>query len=361
MEWTGLFLWAFKRIKRKLKGSWRDPFLYLELTSVVLFCLMISVTLFSNIESSNILATSSLIQKEFRSSNSFVVSDQNIPESPDLYLIQNNSLAAASPPITVTPQILGAIVGGVEWEDIQREVVEYIVEPGDNLWSIADRFNVSVNTIRWANDLNSDFLQVNQKLVILPITGVIHHVQKGDTISGISKTYKVETDEVVAFNGLSTKGDIFIGDILIVPGGIMPPKYSPATYAPLASSYFICPIGSPCRITQGLHWYNAVDMNNGCGKPIFAPASGRILKVRLTSSRSKWAFGGLGNHMTILHPNGVVTYYGHISTSLVSQDDWVSKGDVIAYVGGTPGTAGAGNSTACHLHFGVSGARNPFR
>ncbi|PIZ77524.1 MAG: hypothetical protein COY04_00040, partial [Parcubacteria group bacterium CG_4_10_14_0_2_um_filter_7_35_8] len=45
---------------------------------------------------------------------------------------------------------------------------------------------------------------------------------------------------------------------------------------------------------------------------------------------------------------------------IVNQGDQVSKGQVIAFMGGSPGTPGAGMSTGCHLHFGVTGAKNPF-
>ena len=286
------------------------------------------------------------------------------PESPDFILVDRSSLKAALPPGLITPQILGALVEGVDPSDVQKVVVEYIVESGDTLSSLAGRFNVSLDTILWANNLNQNsLLSIGQRLIIPPVSGVIHHVKSGDTISAISQKYQVKSSEIIAFNELSGEADIFIGDILIIPNGVLPKVITSSTYAwtPLPSSYFICPIASPCRITQGLHWYNAVDFSHGaCGEPIYAAAGGIVLKVRLTNSTSRWAFEGAGNHITILHPNGVVTFYGHLQTSFVNPGDTVSQGQIIALTGGQPGTPGAGKSTACHVHFGVSGARNPF-
>jgi LysM repeat protein len=286
------------------------------------------------------------------------------PESLEFVLVQDNSLQSASPAITVTPQVLGALMEGYNPEDVKKVIVEYIVEPGDSLWAIASHFDISLDTILWANDLNKNaYLQQGQKLIIPPVSGVIHHVKTGDTVSAIAQKYDANAEGIISFNGLSGEADIFIGDILIVPGGeISAPivNYAPAT-VPLAQSYFICPIALPCRITQGLHWYNAIDFSHGrCGEVIYAAAAGVVQKVKLTNSTSRWAFGGAGNHLTILHPNGVVTMYGHIATSLVSSGETVYQGQPIALMGGQPGTSGAGMSTGCHLHFGVTGARNPF-
>jgi len=286
------------------------------------------------------------------------------PEWPEFVLIGESFLQASLPPVLITPQVLGALTGDYVPEDVQKVIVEYIVEPGDTLWSISQKFNISLNTVLWANNLNQNsYLQPGQKLIIPPVSGVIHHVVAGDTVSEIAKKYKAKVEEVISFNNLSNEADVFVGDILIVPDGVMPsPTISYAsTWVPLPSSYFICPISSPCRITQGLHWYNAVDFSHGkCGEPIFAAAGGTVLKVKLTNSTSRWAFGGAGNHLTILHPNGVVTMYGHLQTVFVNPGDEVSQGQIIALMGGQPGTPGAGKSTGCHLHFGVSGAKNPF-
>ena len=234
--------------------------------------------------------------------------------------------------------------------------------------SLTAKFNISLETILWVNDLDKNsILKVGQRLVIPPVSGVIHHVKDKDTISGLAETYKGKTEEIIAFNNLSEDGGIYIGDILIIPNGLMPPppvqRQQTPVSVPLASSYFIAPVSSPYIITQRLHWYNAIDFShegNACGKPIYAAAGGTVLKVQLTNSTSRWAFGGAGNHITVLHPNGVVTMYGHISASLVKPGDQVSQGQKIALIGGQPGTPGAGLSTGCHLHFGVTGARNPF-
>lgn len=286
------------------------------------------------------------------------------PEQPEFILEQKNYFRSACPPFTIEPEVLGALIEGFDFEDTKKTIVEYAVEQGDSLWSIAAKFDVSVNSILWANSLQKTTIQPGQKLIIPPVSGIIHHVKAGDTVGSIAKKYKGKTEEIMSFNQLSGEADIFIGDILVIPDGVMPAPTTRTTtvWVPLGQSYFICPISSPCRITQGLHWYNAIDFSHGkCGESIYAVAGGKVLKVKLTNSTSRWAFGGAGNHITILHPNGVVTMYGHIANSFVNPGDDVYQGQIIALMGGQSGTPGAGMSTGCHLHFGVSGARNPFR
>ena len=348
---------AKMRISRSFKGFSRDPFFYLGAIAVILFGFISILT--------PAVVSSPLLSQDPRmaAAGAFMVPMGKIQESPDLSIVQSNSLVAVSPPITVTPQVLGALAGGTDFEWQEKEVVEYIIQPGDNLWSIAERFNISLETILWSNNLNKNSLiQIGQKLVILPISGVVHHVAKGDTVSQIAQTYKVKIDDIIVFNDLSGEGDIYIGDALIIPNGVQPPPivYAPKV-VPLANSYFICPISEPCRITQGLHWYNAIDFSRGkCGEPIFAAAAGTVQRVNLTNSTSRWAFGGAGNNITILHPNGVVTFYGHLQTALVNSGNYVSQGQMIATMGGQPGAPGADKTTGCHVHFGVTGARNPF-
>lgn len=296
---------------------------------------------------------------------SYFFKNNNNPENNDLFFSQNKILALETPdliiqdsfiygvstPRVLTTQTLGAIFGELNGN---KSVNNYYVEPGDTIESIAENFNISINTLLWANNLSKNStLKVGQTLVILPVSGLVHIVKSGDTISEISKTYKSKVDDIIAFNDLTSEGDIFIGDILIVPGGTMPSKTAPSIIqAPLADNFFIYP--SEGKISQSLHWYNAVDIANNCGTPIYAAASGTVQRVRYG-----WNAGG-GNQITILHSNGIVTYYGHLMTIFVKTGDRVNVGERIALMGGANGMAGAGISTGCHLHFGVTAAKNPF-
>ncbi len=241
-----------------------------------------------------------------------------------------------------------------------KEIVEYEVKNGDTIWTIAASFGVSPETVMWANNLtSSSLIKIGQKLVILPISGVLYRVQTGDTLSDIAKKYKGDSARIVAFNELSDVNDITVGDILVVPDGILPsaPKVI-VPQIPLASNYFIFPTQG--RITQGLHFYNAVDIANQCGTAIYAAAQGEVIKAAITYSSSRWANRGAGSYIKILHPNGTTTFYGHVSANFVNTGDKVSQGQIIALIGGKLGTPGAGNSTGCHVHFEVGGSRNPF-
>jgi LysM repeat protein len=276
-----------------------------------------------------------------------------------LTFLEKNSLVAAVPPVLVSSQTLGYIREGEDHAHTEW-VSEYIVQDGDTLSSIATKFHISLNTIFWANDLTKNsIIKPGKKLIILPVDGVIHHVKDGDTVGGLAQRYKTKSADIVQFNKLSSEGDIFIGDILVIPGGTPPPAASPSSpsQTAVATNYFMRPIQGG-KVSQRLHWYNAIDFAAPCEiTPILASAGGVVQRVSYG-----WNGGG-GNNITILHPNGVVTYYGHIlnQSAFVSPGQQVNQGERIALVGGQPGMAGAGISTGCHVHFGVHGAANPFR
>jgi murein DD-endopeptidase MepM/ murein hydrolase activator NlpD len=322
----------------------------------VLLLIFVSFVPKTGIEIKN---TGSAAVTEADSARSFIKSVSAQPESPEFYLLGENTIVGFAPPMTVTPQVLGVIMGETGSE-INKDVTEYEVKSGDTLASIAKNFGLSLNTLLWANDLTSTSkLKVGQELIILPVSGLLHYVKSGDTVSGLAQKYKAKASDIVEFNELVSEDDIFVGDILVVPNGTMPAvvKQTYVTNIPVASSYFICPIASPCHITQGLHWYNAVDFSRGkCGDSIYAAAGGVIQRVKFG-----WN-GGAGNTITILHPNGVVTSYGHVLTALVNPGDQVNQGQIIALMGGNTATQGigAGKSTGCHVHFAIHGATNPF-
>lgn len=248
----------------------------------------------------------------------------------------------------------GTLADIEEREQYSTAISLYVVRRGDTLSGIAKMFNVSVNTIRWANDL-SGVLREGQTLVILPVSGVRHTVGKGETLASIAKKYKGDIDEITDYNGLSAGNVLAVGDIVIIPDGEIaaPPatiKSSPLRGAggPSIAGYYLNPIPGG-RKTQGLHGYNGIDLGAPAGTPFYASASGIVI-----ISRSSGWNGGYGVYIVISHGNGTQTLYAHNSRNIVSVGDYVSQGQVIGYVGST------GKSTGAHLHFEVRGARNPF-
>ncbi|MEA3295746.1 MAG: peptidoglycan DD-metalloendopeptidase family protein [Patescibacteria group bacterium] len=295
-----------------------------------------------NNDKTNLADLNSVISQQFNEKQCYANSTKHCEiETPELYFIQGNSVKSVSPPTTVTPQILGSL--GATPETQRKAIIEHIIETGDTISSIAKQYNISTNTILWANDLNKNsVIQPGKKLAILPVTGVLHIVKSKDTLSDISAKYKINLDKIVDLNKIENE-KIFIGDILIIPNG---KKLSSSSYIakiPLINNYFVFPcIG---RITQELHWYNAVDIANKCGTPIYATANGTIQKTGYINRG--------GNRVRIIHPNKVATYYGHLSKILVKPGEQVKQGQKIGIMGNT------GRSTGCHLHYAVIGAKNP--
>jgi len=230
----------------------------------------------------------------------------------------------------------------------------YVVREGDSLSQIAEMFDVSVNTIIWANDIRGGgAIQVGQTLVILPVSGIQHDVKKGDTVNSIAKKYGVDADEIILHNDIGEGYALVQGDTILIPGGkiqtIRPVvgSVSPQASGPSYAGYYLRPISGGTK-SQGLHGYNGVDLAVLEGSPIYASADGEVL-----ISRTGWN-GGYGNYIVIQHDNGTQTLYAHNSGNIVYAGQKVVQGQVIGYVGKT------GRSTGPHVHFEVRGAQNPF-
>lgn len=242
----------------------------------------------------------------------------------------------------------------------------YVVRPGDTLSEVAKMFNVSANTIIWANNMSGPKdMHVGDTLVILPISGVERTIIKGDTLKSIAKKYNGDANEIAQYNGLDPEAPLAIGTTIIIPGGDITPQASKTKktsslknlYEPylggggaVQSGYYGNPVPGAI-ITQGLHGWNGIDFGAARGTPIRAAADGMVIVAR---GGGGWN-GGYGNYVVITHDNGSQTLYSHMKNVIASSGQSVSQGQVIGYMGST------GLSTGPHLHFEVRGAANPFR
>lgn len=266
--------------------------------------------------------------------------------------------AQVPPPLYEDDAILaqGAAVLTTNTTSPGGEVQSYVVVAGDTVASIAQHFNLKLETILWANGLTSrSALKIGLTLKILPVDGLLHRVRPGETVGAIALQYSADLAKVLAFNGLTEDGFIVDGQALVIPGGKQPApprqlvRRGTGVGAPLVdvAGYFMRPAVG--RLTQGLHAYNAVDIGANCGSPVYAAAAGTVI----FADGSGWN-GGYGKYVKINHPNGTMTLYSHMSKIIAGVNQTVGQGELIGLVGTT------GRSTGCHVHFEVHGAANPF-
>lgn len=230
------------------------------------------------------------------------------------------------------------------------KIVTHTVSSGETLASIAKRYGISVDTIKWENNLKSDTIKPADNLQIPPITGVVHKVIAGENIYTIATKFKTSAQAIVNFpfndfTDLDTFG-LRSGQTLYVPNGIIEeaqPTYQ-QSFAQVqsgvkGSSSFIWPTTGV--ITQYPVWYHmALDIANPSQPPVIAADTGTIVYSGCISS-------GYGCHIIIDHANGYRTLYGHLSQLTTTAGQAVNKGQLIGYMGST------GRSSGTHLHFEV--------
>lgn len=263
-----------------------------------------------------------------------------------------NVLADFTPPSAVVSS-LDLSEYGIQTQVSEKprdQTITYSVQKGDTLSSIAQKFNVSIDTIKWANDIKGDSLTVGDSLKIPPVSGLVIKVQEGETIYSIAKKYRTDAQKILnfPFNDFADLNTfaLSVGQSLIVPDGVMPqaapivrPSYSINALAAGGSGQFAWP--SAGVITQYPIWYHlAYDIANPSQPPVTAAGDGKVILVEYLTY-------GYGRHVIIDHGGGLSTLYGHLIEIYVKAGDTVSRGQVIGKMGST------GRSTGTHLHFEV--------
>lgn len=238
-------------------------------------------------------------------------------------------------------------------DKLRDKIMTYQVQEGDTVSSIAKKFDVSEDTIRWQNNLKvKDTIKVGATLEILPVTGVSHKVQKGDTVYSLAKEYSTSAQAIVDFPFNTFTNDetfaLAIGQTITVPDGVkkdvtvtQPTYYArltPDAGSVAATGSFVWPAQG--MISQRYAWYHrGIDIANSAGPDILAADSGRVIVAGWPDN------SGYGNRVLVDHGNGYITLYAHLARIYVTTGQSVARGSALGKMGST------GRSTGTHLHF----------
>ncbi len=253
----------------------------------------------------------------------------------------------------------------------RQAVTGYTVASGDSVFEIASKFNITPETVLWANfDLlndNPDMISVGMDLNIPPIDGVYYQWQEGDTLESVAARFEAQVENILSFTGNLIdliNPTIAPGAWVMIPEGrrefrqwIIPviPRgragVSKAVYGGGAcsgeyegaygSGAFVWPAGN--HVISGNDYWSGhlgVDIAAGEGAPVYAADSGVVVFAGT-------ATGGYGNMVMIDHGNGYQTLYAHLNRVTASCGQSIGSGSTLGYSGST------GNSTGPHLHFEV--------
>lgn len=232
------------------------------------------------------------------------------------------------------------------------KVITYHVQKGDTLSTIAQKFGISEDTIKWANDLSGEDLSIDQELQILPWTGIMHKVLPGETVYTIAQKYNTDAQKIVdwKFNDFANPETFALvtGQTLMVPDGIKPSEQPFVKRqvlvaqgpVPVASGGYTYPIHG--GISQFFSWYHpGLDITAPIGTPIVAAHSGTVTRVSVGTYD-----GGYGTNVWLSNGAGIESHYAHMSGVNVSIGQRVVGGStVVGWIGMT------GRTTGPHVHF----------
>jgi hypothetical protein len=194
---------------------------------------------------------------------------------------------------------------------------EHIVEDGDTLGAVAQQYRLTVDTLRWANQLDDpDRLSIGQRLWVPPVDGVLVRVGPSDTLAALLQRFHGGAAEVETFNRLLPGALPPVGAWLMIPDGEGPPVVRPEPPPPP-------PAARPAVGSSYLR--PAVPAGGQSGRFPFGQCTWYVAQkrdVRWSGNAGEW----YGNARAMGYPVGSAPSPGAIQVS------WESSAGHVAYV-----------------------------
>ena len=216
---------------------------------------------------------------------------------------------------------------------------QHLVQKGETLSEIAQKYQVPLKSIIQANSIKSAHrIQIGKMLRIpskaFALKKILYQVKRGDTLIDIANHHNVEWEDLQRINGISSPHHLQIGMELRIPYGGISGFSSPLRVPLFVTSKYGY---RPHPVTGRYHFHKGIDFRAATGTSVYASQKGIVI---LAGRKN-----GYGKIVGIEHENDFTTWYGHLSRIRVKEGQIVSQGKVIGLSGKT------GISTGPHLHF----------
>jgi surface antigen len=139
----------------------------------------------------------------------------------------NIAMASAGNDVISKPQVVATALKS------RADIQNYTTVAGDTVSSLAAKFGVTTDSIRWSNSLSSaDTLNPGTHLVIPPVNGIVYTVKSGDTAASLATQFNASADQITAYNDAEISG-LTPGEQIIIPNAT---QNSGPTAASIASA-----------------------------------------------------------------------------------------------------------------------------
>lgn len=110
-------------------------------------------------------------------------------------------------------------------------IVTYRTVAGDTAPSVAARYGITAQTLKWANNMTTDALTPDVDILVPSVDGVVYTTKDGDTIEALAAKYKSDASRIISKNDLELSG-IVAGQRIVLPAGELPANEQPGYTAP---------------------------------------------------------------------------------------------------------------------------------
>jgi surface antigen len=125
----------------------------------------------------------------------------------------DQAIAAAGESVLAKPQVVATALKS------SADIKNYTSVPGDTVTSVAAKFGVTSDSLRWSNNLSSDALTPGTNLVIPPVNGIVYTVKEGDTPDSLAAKYHASKSKIIAYNDAEITG-LQPGQRIIIPDAV---------------------------------------------------------------------------------------------------------------------------------------------